>query len=49
MNVIPKLFVAIDQNNINKAKKLIQMLPPEICGIKVGKEAIYGIRWARNY
>ena len=38
MNVIPKLFIAIDQNNINKAKKLIQMLPPEICGIKVGKE-----------
>ena len=38
MKIIPKLFIAIDQNNINKAKKLIQMLPPEICGIKVGKE-----------
>jgi orotidine-5'-phosphate decarboxylase len=38
MNVIPKLFIAIDQNNINKAKDLIQKLSPEICGIKIGKE-----------
>ena len=38
MNVIPKLFIAIDQNDISRAKKLIQKLPPEICGIKVGKE-----------
>ena len=38
MNVIPKLFIAIDQNDINKAKDLIQKLSPEICGIKIGKE-----------
>ena len=38
MNVIPKLFIAIDQNDINKAKNLIQKLSPEICGIKIGKE-----------
>ena len=38
MNLIPKLFVAIDKNDINKAKELIQKLPPEMCGIKVGKE-----------
>jgi len=38
MNVIPKLFIAIDKNDINKAKELIQKLPPEMCGIKVGKE-----------
>ena len=38
MNVVPKLFIAIDQNDINIAKELIQKLPPEMCGIKVGKE-----------
>ena len=38
MNTVPKLFVAIDQNDINRAKELIQKLPPELCGIKVGKE-----------
>jgi len=38
MNVVPKLFVAIDKNDTNTAKKLIQKLPSEICGIKVGKE-----------
>jgi len=38
MNILPKLFIAIDQNDINIAKGLIQKLPPEICGIKVGKE-----------
>jgi orotidine-5'-phosphate decarboxylase len=38
MNILPKIFIAIDQNDINKAKELIQKLPPEICGIKVGKE-----------
>jgi len=38
MNVVPKLFVAIDQNDINTAKELIQKLSPEACGIKVGKE-----------
>ena len=38
MNVIPKLFVAIDQNDANKAKELIQKLSPEMCGIKIGKE-----------
>ena len=38
MNIVPKLFIAIDQNDINKAKELIQKLPPEMCGIKVGKE-----------
>ena len=38
MSVVPKLFIAIDQNDINKAKELIQKLPPEMCGIKVGKE-----------
>ena len=38
MNVVPKLFIAIDQNDINKAKELIQKLAPEMCGIKVGKE-----------
>ena len=40
MNVVPKLFIAIDQNDINKAKELIQKLAPEMCGIKVGKELI---------
>ena len=39
MNVIPKLFIAIDQNDINKAKDLIQKLSPEICGIKIGQYA----------
>ena len=38
MNVVPKLFIAIDQNDINKAKELIQKLPSQMCGIKVGKE-----------
>ena len=38
MNGVPKLFIAIDQNDTNKAKELIQKLPPELCGIKVGKE-----------
>ena len=38
MNTVPKLFVAIDQNDINTAKKLIQKLTPKLCGIKVGKE-----------
>ena len=38
MNTVPKLFVAIDQNDINRAKELIQKLPPELCGVKVGKE-----------
>ena len=38
MNVVPKLFIAIDQNDISKAKELIQKLAPEMCGIKVGKE-----------
>lgn len=38
MNQIPKLFIAIDQNDINKAKDLIKKLSPEFCGIKVGKE-----------
>ena len=38
MTNIPKLFVAIDQNDINSAKKIIEKLTPEICGIKVGKE-----------
>jgi orotidine-5'-phosphate decarboxylase len=38
MSVVPKLFIAIDQNDINKAKELIQKLPQEMCGIKVGKE-----------
>ena len=38
MNIVPKLFIAIDQNDINKAKELIQKLAPEMCGIKVGKE-----------
>jgi orotidine-5'-phosphate decarboxylase len=38
MNLLPKLFIAIDQNDTNKAKELIQKLPPEKCGIKVGKE-----------
>jgi orotidine-5'-phosphate decarboxylase len=38
MNKIPKLFIAIDQNDINKAKDLIKKLSPEFCGIKVGKE-----------
>jgi orotidine-5'-phosphate decarboxylase len=38
MNVVPKLFVAIDQNDINSAKELIQKLSPKMCGIKVGKE-----------
>ena len=38
MNMVPRLFIAIDENDKNKAKELIQKLPPEICGIKVGKE-----------
>ena len=38
MGIIPKLFIAIDQNDINIAKDLIQKLPPDMCGIKVGKE-----------
>ncbi len=38
MKDIPKLFVAIDQNDINSAKKIIEKLPPNMCGIKVGKE-----------
>ena len=38
MNGVPKLFIAIDQNDTNRAKELIQKLPPELCGIKVGKE-----------
>ena len=38
MNETPKLFVAIDQNDINSAKELIQKLSPKMCGIKVGKE-----------
>ena len=38
MNIVPKLFIDIDQNPINKAKELIQKLAPEMCGIKVGKE-----------
>ena len=38
MNIVPKLFIAIDTNDSNKAKDLIQKLSPEICGIKVGKE-----------
>ena len=38
MSIVPKLFIAIDQNDISKAKELIQKLAPEMCGIKVGKE-----------
>lgn len=38
MHIIPNIFVAIDQDDINKAKEIIQNLTPEICGIKVGKE-----------
>ena len=38
MRIVPKLFIAIDENDKNKAKELIQKLSPEICGIKVGKE-----------
>jgi len=38
MSIVPKLFIAIDENDKNKAKELIQKLSPEICGIKVGKE-----------
>ena len=38
MKDIPQLFVAIDQHDKNIAKKLIENLPPDRCGIKVGKE-----------
>jgi orotidine-5'-phosphate decarboxylase len=38
MKDIPKLFVAIDHNDINIAKKIIENLPSKKCGIKVGKE-----------
>ncbi len=38
MENIPQLFVAIDQNDIEIAKKLIENLPSDKCGIKVGKE-----------
>ena len=38
MENIPQLFVAIDQNDIDIAKKLIENLPSDKCGIKVGKE-----------
>ena len=38
MENIPQLFVAIDQNDIKIAKKLIENLPSDKCGIKVGKE-----------
>tara|TARA_B100001996_G_scaffold238999_1_gene184750 strand:+ start:406 stop:1101 length:696 start_codon:yes stop_codon:yes gene_type:complete len=38
MGFSPKLFIAIDQNEPNIAKELIQKLPPTDCGIKVGQE-----------
>ena len=34
----PKLFIAIDHSEEKIAKDLIQRLPPETCGIKIGKE-----------
>ncbi|MFL2980909.1 MAG: orotidine-5'-phosphate decarboxylase [Methylophilaceae bacterium] len=34
----PKLFIAIDHSEEKIAKDLIQRLPPEACGIKIGKE-----------
>jgi len=38
MKNIPQLFVAIDQNDKEIAKELIETLPSDKCGIKVGKE-----------
>ena len=38
MGFSPKLFIAIDQNEPNIAKELIQKLPSTDCGIKVGHE-----------
>jgi len=38
MGFSPKLFIAIDQNEPNIAKELIQKLPSTDCGIKVGQE-----------
>ena len=38
MKDIPKLFVAIDESDESIAKKIIENLPSDKCGIKVGKE-----------
>lgn len=35
---LPKIFVAIDVSDLPSAKKLIQLLDPKLCGIKIGKE-----------
>jgi len=53
MNDLPKIFIAIDQNDIIKAKTIIERLPPKICGIKVGKELFtscgpYIIDWIQS-
>ena len=37
-NQLPKIFVALDFNDGDKAKTFIKKLNPHLCGLKVGKE-----------
>lgn len=34
----PKVIVALDYNDVNKAKEFVQRVDPTICNLKVGKE-----------
>jgi len=37
-NQLPKIFVALDFGDEDKAKTLVKKLSPNLCGLKVGKE-----------
>jgi orotidine-5'-phosphate decarboxylase len=37
-NLLPKIFVALDFSDEDKAKTFIKKLSPNLCGLKVGKE-----------
>ena len=35
---LPKIFVAMDFNDINQAKEFAKKIDPKLCGLKIGKE-----------
>jgi orotidine-5'-phosphate decarboxylase len=45
----PKIIVALDYDNLEEAKKLIEQLDPKLCKLKVGKEmfTLFGPDWVR--
>lgn len=45
----PKIIVALDFDNIDKAKKLVEQLDPNLCKLKVGKEmfTLFGPEWVK--